>query len=991
MRTAALAAAAANARLVESCVELDDVLDDVGISAGAAASRLNDLRDASAQAAGADSRLAGELNDLRDALAENTAATQALSGRVNDLRDSFAQAALAAAALGKASDGSAARAVIAGSNFRLLGTGIRLTATAIHWLIAGTAEFLAVFVPATVAVGAWAFAWTQGAQNVYQHMTSLFAATESLGQAAGKTMGEMLGLNGAWQKIQNEANTDVYQVLGAGLNILSEAFGNLARAGLRAGQIFDTFAAKLVYDFSAAGGAGQRLGGLMANMVPDLVEIGQVFGNLGHALVNFASDMPGLAEGLLAFADAVSRVIYWISTLPKYLIMGFMALEEFNRWGSLAVTVMGKLGLATTELSGKTGSYFLVGDRFIGILKNMIGIIPNLAFGIASLASKIPLLGAAIGVSADDIEKARLATVAWIEDLSALETLGIAAVIAGLGFLVYKIVTTRSAAQQLGESMQEAASKANDLSVLRVVGANLADLSAKIRSAADSVSRYQQGEILAAKASQMMADSASAGAGRIAEYQQGAELAARAFRMMGDSASLASSGFAMARSNLAALSADQVQQVGDAARVVQGAEQIARAYHMTVPEAMATAQNAGVSLTNALKNQKNQWTQAGDQIRDYIRGLGAMGQSTGQVGHDMLAMAIQTGLAGTKIQQVNEAWDEFMQNLTGGTGGLAGLETAIEQIGSVVGKVSNNLSNSTGSMSLSTQQFAESLKHYTGVGASAWQNFTQIMGSTMPQLADWFRTAETEGAITGPRFTKAILDMSSQMTGFARDSKPAQAELVGFAQSQGLNIRTFPELEKAIKSAGANVQNLGKLTGDTTIAMSDMSKIAQNLGDVMNSQVTAAISNAALHTEHFYADVQNLTSAMSKYGAGSPQAVAAANKVTQAFDAAQKMAAEVGRNALQSQRDIDSMHGKNILIGIDENYYTTGTGGTIGGGGSGTTRHIVESQGAFAGATVHVHGSVMTEQGVTRALQASGLRQTRRNGSTQAYVPGRLH
>jgi hypothetical protein len=405
---------------------------------------------------------------------------------------------------------------------------------------------------------------------------------------------------------------------------------------------------------------------------------------------------------------------------------------------------------------------------------------------------------------------------------------------------------------------------------------------------------------------------------------------------------------------------------------------------------MAVAQGAGVNLTNALKNQKGQWTQAGDQVRDYMDGLRAMGASTGMVGHDMLAMAIQTGLAGTKMQQVSEAFDQFMQDITGGTGGLAGFETGIEQIGQVVGKVSNNLSNSTADMSLSTKQFAEALTRFTGKGASAWQNFAQIVGSTAPQLADWFRTALSEGAIKAPEFNKAILDMSSQMIGFAKDSKPAQAELVAFAQNAGLNIHTFAQLEKAVKDSGASVQNLGKLTSDTTIAMGNMSKIAQNLGDVMDSQVTAAISNAALHTTHFYTDVSKLTEAMNKYGNGSPQAVAAANKVTEAFDKAQRMAALVGKNALQSQRDIDRMHGRSI----DINYYTTGAGRSgLGFAGSGPGGHGGPGGSPSAGTAVvvHVHGSVSTAQGIVREIQEGLQRKTRRNGSTMLYIPGRQH
>jgi hypothetical protein len=273
------------------------------------------------------------------------------------------------------------------NTFRLWGTGIRVGATALHAVISSMVEFAAVAIPATVAAGAWAFAWTQGAQNIYQHMTSLFTATEALGQASGQTMGEMLGLNGVWQKIQNEANPDVYAAMGAGLNILKESFGNLAEEGLKVGKIFDAFGAKLVYDFSAAGGAGARMNGLLANMVPDLVEIGQIFGNLGHALLGFVAQMPGLAEVMLAGLAGVTHLAASLIDLAGHFkiagasaITLLFAFHEFNTWGSVAVGALSKMGLATEELSG--GFFSL--ERAAGILRNVFGILPAIISRVGS-------------------------------------------------------------------------------------------------------------------------------------------------------------------------------------------------------------------------------------------------------------------------------------------------------------------------------------------------------------------------------------------------------------------------------------------------------------------------------------------------------------------------------------------------------------------------------------------------------------------------------
>ena len=41
-------------------------------------------------------------------------------------------------------------------------------------------------------------------------------------------------------------------------------------------------------------------------------------------------------------------------------------------------------------------------------------------------------------------------------------------------------------------------------------------------------------------------------------------------------------------------------------------------------------------------------------------GLAEVGDTTGMVGHDMLALSVQTDLADSKVTQLNQAWDQYM-------------------------------------------------------------------------------------------------------------------------------------------------------------------------------------------------------------------------------------------------------------------------------------------------------------------------------------------
>ena len=68
------------------------------------------------------------------------------------------------------------------------------------------------------------------------------------------------------------------------------------------------------------------------------------------------------------------------------------------------------------------------------------------------------------------------------------------------------------------------------------------------------------------------------------------------------------------------------------------------------------------------------------------------------------------------------------------------------------------------------------------------------------------------------------------------------------------------------------------------------------------------------------------------------------------------------------------------------------TSGSIPGAGG---RHYQGGQGGTGNSVMVVHqhiaGSVLSDQQLARAAQGAGLRQTLRNGSTQAFIPGRLH
>ena len=116
------------------------------------------------------------------------------------------------------------------------------------------------------------------------------------------------------------------------------------------------------------------------------------------------------------------------------------------------------------------------------------------------------------------------------------------------------------------------------------------------------------------------------------------------------------------------------------------------------------------------------------------------------------------------------------------------------------------------------------------------------------------------------------------------------------------------------------MDGFSKIIGDATINMANMSKIAQNLGNVMSGQVTAAISTAALSASHFYTDVNHLTQAQQTGSSAGKNAAYWAQQVAHAYDqaqsSAQKEATSVGKAGSntatagnQSQTATGKVHG----------------------------------------------------------------------------------
>jgi hypothetical protein len=703
--------------------------------------------------------------------------------------------------------------------------------TALHWIVAGTAELLAVLAPAVVAMGAWFAVWLQGAVNVYEHMQAVYGATEATANIFGVTAGQAVGLGHALQTAQNAANPDVYQALGAAVDIVREHFSDLAQVGLEVGRIFDTYMAKLVYDFSAAGGAGTLLNNLLSRMIPDLVELGQVFGGLGHEILLLAGQMPGLAEALLyllsMFVRGVVDITEFLSKIQLFgvsIVTAAIGLEEFMRWGGLLVGMLGAMGSGFDGFTTKFLTFTRLQEVFMGLFTALPGLIAGAAQALGDFAGRFALLGGEEGPIATALGAFSTKLDSMIGEISFGQAVVVTFAAIAMGILIDKLVTAQSAAQQFVSSLQDMIEKASNLGALQAITQGIGELQGKIAQATQELKMNTDASI-----NNMIAQQ---GTGRSLGGVQAAIDATK--------------------DSIGTYTAAEKAMGDEAQNVIQGAQLLANTYHISLTAAMALATAANVNLAAGITGTGEAADVARIKIMDLVQGYQSMGAPIGAVGNDILALGIQSGLAGTKVEQLEQAWQQFMTNLTGGTTGLADFEQGLKGIQTAVASVSDNLSSGVG-LSASVSQVAHLLSDDMAPGTTkattAWQNFNQVVGSTAPQMINWFQTAGAEGAISGKQFTEAVATMISQLLPFAADSNTATAELSGLAQMMGGPATdNFQTLKGWVDSNRVSTAQYNDIVDKTTIAMSNMSQIAQNLGTVLQSEITNMMDTAKLAT-----------------------------------------------------------------------------------------------------------------------------------------------
>lgn len=706
---------------------------------------------------------------------------------------------------GGAAAGIAAAGAAAGGadrNFRIWGTGIRVGGNALHWLIAGSMEFLAVAVPAFIAAGDAAMVMAEGATWVADRMKGIFTSAEATSAMLGQTTGSVLGLRSSLQQAQTAADPRVYELLGASVNAVRNSFGNFWSSGLQVVDVLDRFAAHI--DLVMAGGLGGQMQAAIGHMVADLTALGQVLGNVGHFFLSIATEMPGLAEVLLGVLAGFTHLLNilvapaWFN-FGGHLITIAMGLEETGRWGGLLMRGLG----------------------------------PAIA-GLGNLAGKIVPIGSAAGLAANNVAhlgnsmgKAGAMSTSFAGTMKMLFTTPWGWVLMGtvaLGALVISLANVRNQAQQFAEAMSHAVDTAAPTKAFALILQDLPQLQARLDAASAAYEHAVRGSM--SFYVQLHAGSALTGQAASAVDAYRAALT----KMM-----------------------SQLVDLVTVDTTFQG-----HTYTLATTLALATA--AGVDMNHMFDAQGHLTATARQQIINLIQGYQDMAQTGSVLANDINAVTVQTLMQQTRVQQLNSAWDSFLQTATGGTSALAGLNSQLETIGNVTQTATSQVrafSQGNQGTALSVDQISRSLNSFSGTSAQVWMNYNSAV-SQAQKVTDWLRTAAAAGAVGNQQYIGSIKGVVAELLPYVKYSQTAAAELGIFVQQAGgPAMSTYKQLAQWVGNTNDAQKTLNDTVQKATVYMSNLGEVAANLASTLDSQVSAALAQGTINVKGISDAAQN--------------------------------------------------------------------------------------------------------------------------------------
>lgn len=698
-----------------------------------------------------------------------------------------------------------------------------------HYAIMGVNEALATILPATVAAGAATLVGWQGVEQMIPRVQAINATAESIGPAYGISSGQYLGTGNAIQKYQNLATGGVYELGGAGINLMRMGAGSFGQMGLSTIAMLDRGFADMQVNMAQRGTMGV-LSSALGGGTDYLRQFGDVGANLGDIFLGMAPHLPGLGGDYLSALEGITGGL-----------AGGIGLLNTKR--PLGIPLGDTLGLGLAAEAG-----WRVGTPMLGLASRAIG-------GIGRLAGRVPLLSRRFGgLTGTDLAAVAGETGVDLGPLS-LEAGGtsIAGLIGGtadvLGALTGPEVAALAGGAFLGSKLYS--------SMPSQAQRQVAALQAGIGQSGFSAAFTPLGKAIVTTQGLR---SQAAGGSLLAQEQQ-VETPYEIGKFGPTVNPTYAQTYAAAATGFSQTTADLV----NAGPQLVSALQKAGLKGVSMADAFQIAQNALLDTTHAFgKNGKLNQT-ALTMLSNYGAAIKPMTQSAGGFNAMIAAQQIMGSPAMKDLATVNQQADSMTQIMSGGPAGMAALF-------GLLGGSPTTVKKSSGiqlSAPPAFKKMAQALTSFTTTsGAGAWNAFAGSSGlvAAEQQNLDQLRTYMTLGALPlqGKTGAQGIAGFQlEQMLPLASKSPAALAMLM--QQGAQMGVGSYYDPSKSFKdNLKAAEQSFTSMAGS-----------AKQVNQGMNNAVIASSNlpaTAAQFSQGVKADIQSQRAAAAATDIGKLKA-----------------------------------------------------------------------------------------------------------------------
>ena len=703
-----------------------------------------------------------------------------------------------------------------------------------HLLFDAVVEFLAVIIPATIALAAFGAAAIGPVQDVIQQFQTL----NTVGQAMNRNL---LPLGGTLSSLQDKVRPQVLAALGDALQVAGGKAGFFQRLVLSTGTALDQLLSRATLA-SKSSGFSQFLG----NAAPDVSKLGTLIGNLFGIFGNFLKSMPGYAQVLLNVLVSVTHAIEDLTgnSVVQGILKAGLAVHGFFIYAGLAATgalLLGSpLGRLATFFAGVTNK----SDTATAALDSGATRMAKAKAGWTDLGNALPLVGQRFSGAAADAEKAGSAiekdaakTNIWSKALGILKNVpvwGWVAVGAGaLVGLIYLLTHATSATAAWAVKLQQTIDSQHSFQgVISATNLAISTSQTQTAKAANSLTQAVNGQ----------GQAFTVTSGKAAPYNQAVVTASQNLA----AAQRATAGFNSQAAAQRAHITDLISKFG------------------TINVAEGLWNQAQIKSSDLSTRNKTVWQQDVQTLQSLQNALKAVAYSAGDAGNNERVLNFQLSDQYTNTQKLNQAWDAFIGVVTGSQTSFDTYAQGLVALNQSGGRLRDTL----GKLGVGFRYAKSPIDSLSKSGVALNQAFTTQVTNVNAMVDSW-RAA----GFTGKSFDTAVKAAIIPLLKYASGSREATAQLLALAQEAGYHgpqsFRMLAIWLGNVKNATALVKKEADLA---TIAESNLTNAMSGQGNTIAQKLIGNINNAILAYNGVYQAATAYGDAVAKDGKNSDAA-----------------------------------------------------------------------------------------------------------------------